>query len=114
MLVADLLCVVKFCPGNLRFGRNPWDIISSCGGSLLPHREEIWRYPGMLFGPAPNGAAIYSIISPEAEAQMYLHHNTYTANSVLLNRFGGVNYNSLEEYQKASGQDKGSTVEKGE
>ena len=89
---------------------------AGCGfamlGEELPRRSEIWPQPmghhifmwridhatdgGRLeirdnhFGPAPVGAAIYSIISPEAEAQVTLENNLYTKNATLLNRFGGL------------------------
>ncbi len=75
---------------------NPTD-----GGSLLIENN--------TFGNAPVGAAIYSRISPEAESQMAIRNNRYTRNDTLLIRFGGVFYNSLEEYQAATGQDEGST-----
>ena len=99
-------------------------------GEELPRRSEIWPQPmghhiflwripeategGSLdisdneFGYAPVGAAIYSIISPEAEAQMTLDNNRYTKNTVLLNRFGGVDYNDLDAYKAATGKDKNS------
>ena len=107
---------------------------AGCGfamlGEVLPRRSEIWPQPmghhiflwripeategGSLvisdnvFGDAPVGAAIYSIISPEAEAQMTLDNNVYTKNDVLLNRFGGENFNDLDEYKKKTGKDKNS------
>ena len=52
------------------------------------------------FGPAPVGAAIYSIISPEAEAQVTLQNNSYTENGSLLIRWSGKNYPSFEEFSK--------------
>ena len=61
-----------------------------------------------FFGSAPVGAAIYSIISPEAEAQVTIDNNKYTKNDVLLNRWGGENYNDLEAYKAATGNDKNS------
>lgn len=108
---------------------------AGCGfamlGETLPRLSEIWPQPmghhifmwripkategGSLviennyFGPAPVGAAIYSIISPEAEAQTKLDNNKYTKNDILLNRWGGENYNDLEAYKSASGQDKNSS-----
>lgn len=107
---------------------------AGCGfamlGEVLPRRSEIWPQPmghhiflwriphateggGLVisdnvFGSAPVGAAIYSIISPEAEAQMTLDNNLYTKNDVLLNRFGGENFNDLDEYKKKTGKDKNS------
>ena len=99
-------------------------------GEVLPRRSEIWPQPmghhiflwripkategGALtisdnvFGNAPVGAAIYSIISPEAEAQITLDNNVYTENPVLLNRFGGVDYNDLDAYKAATGKDQNS------
>ncbi len=70
------------------------------GGNLLIAENE--------FGPAPVGAAIYSIVSSEAEAQMTLRNNKYTRNDVLLNRFGGENFTDLEEYKAKTGKDEGS------
>lgn len=107
---------------------------AGCGfamlGETLPRRSEIWPEPmghhiflwriptetengsllleNNVFGEAPVGAAIYSIISPKAEAQMTLKHNKYTKNDVLLIRFGGTSYNSLDEYIGATGNDEGS------
>ncbi|MBR2459725.1 MAG: hypothetical protein IKB34_00630 [Clostridia bacterium] len=104
---------------------------AGCGfamlGEELPRRSEIWPQPmghhiflwripeasaeGSLliadnvFGEAPVGAAIYSIISPEAEAQITLRGNRYTKNSTLLNRFGGIDFNSLDQYKKKTGKD---------
>ena len=66
---------------------------------------------GNTFGPAPVGAAIYSIICPEAEAQMTLDNNRYTANDILLNRFGGKDYADFALYQAETGQDAHSSVE---
>ena len=50
-----------------------------------------------IFGNAPVGAAIYSIIAPEAEAQFVIDGNFYTPNDSLLVRFGGECYTSLQE-----------------
>lgn len=107
---------------------------AGCGfamlGETLPRRSEIWPQPmghhifmwripeatdggnlvieNNFFGYAPVGAAIYSIISREAEAQVRFDNNKYTKNEVLLNRWGGVNYNDLEVYKAETGQDKNS------
>ena len=107
---------------------------AGCGfamlGEILPRKSEIWPQPmghhiflwripeatdgGSLtirdnvFGPAPVGAAIYSIISAEAEAQITLKNNRYTPNDTLLNRFGGVNYTELAKYQAQTANDIGS------
>lgn len=86
----------------------------------MGHHIFLWRIPkasegGSLkivnnyFGPAPVGAAIYSIISKEAEAQITLDNNTYTENDTLLNHFGGKSYTDLEEYKSETGKDKNST-----
>jgi hypothetical protein len=70
------------------------------------------RIEGNRFGAAPVGAAIYSIISPEAEAQITLDHNTYTiSNEQLLNRFGGVDYTDFTRYRTETGQDAHSAME---
>lgn len=108
---------------------------AGCGfamlGEDLPRKSEIWPQPmghhifmwripeasdggdlvikDNFFGYAPVGAAIYSIISPETEAQVTLDNNKYTENAILLNRWGGVNYNDLEAYKKATNQDKNSS-----
>ncbi|MBE5819076.1 MAG: hypothetical protein E7312_08500 [Clostridiales bacterium] len=102
---------------------------AGCGfamlGEELPRRSEIWPQPmghhiflwripektenGSLliknntFGPAPVGAAIYSIISKEAEAQITLQDNIYTLNSTLLVRWGEVDYCDLNEFKQNTG-----------
>lgn len=104
---------------------------AGCGfamlGETLPRRSEIWPQPmghhvflwripkatergnlliaDNVFGEAPVGAAIYSIISEEAEAQITLKGNKYTRNDILLNRFGGEDHASLEEYKAKTGKD---------
>ena len=98
---------------------------AGCGfamlGEKLPRKSEIWPQPmghhiflwripdktenGSLiiknntFGPAPVGAAIYSIISKEAESQVTLQNNIYTPNPTLLVRWGDVDYSDLDEYK---------------
>lgn len=98
---------------------------AGCGfamlGEELPRKSEIWPQPmghhiflwripdktenGSLiiknntFGPAPVGAAIYSIISKEAESQVTLQNNIYTPNTTLLVRWGDVDYSDLDEYK---------------
>ena len=83
---------------------------AGCGFAMLgetkPRSSEIWPQPmghhiflwrisepsigggleisGNEFGAAPEGAAIYSIISPEAEAQMTLTNNRFSPNGNLL------------------------------
>ena len=109
-------------------------INAGCGfamlGEELPRYSEIWPQPmghhifmwripeaseggdlvikNNYFGSAPVGAAIYSIISPEAEAQVTLEDNKYTKNEVLLNRWGGENYNDLESFKAATLKEKNS------
>ena len=97
---------------------------AGCGfamlGESLPRRSEIWPQPmghhvflwrmekstengrveirNNIFDMAPVGAAIYSIIAPEAEAQFVIDGNFYTPNDTLLARFGGKCYNSLHAF----------------
>lgn len=108
---------------------------AGCGFAMLgdtkPRKSEIWPQPmghhiflwripeatdggdlvisDNVFGSAPEGAAIYSIISPEAEAQITLERNRYTENDELLIHFGGVSYTDLETYQRETGKDLTST-----
>jgi hypothetical protein len=108
---------------------------AGCGfamlGETLPRSSEIWPQPmghhiflwripeategGSLsihdnvFSYAPVGAAIYSIISKEAEAQISLKNNAYTKNDTLLTYFGEKAYTDLEEYKEQTGQDENST-----
>ena len=108
---------------------------AGCGfamlGETLPRMSEIWPLPmghhiflwriseptegGCLtirdnvFGPAPVGASIYSIISPEAEAQITLQNNRYAKENPLLCHFGGVDHTELAEFQRQTGNDAGST-----
>ena len=89
-------------------------------GEAMPRRSEIWPEPmghhvflwrigneesghleikDNIFCNAPYGAAIYSIISPQAEKLTELEGNLYyTENKKLLNRWNGRNYSSFEEY----------------
>ena len=104
---------------------------AGCGfamlGETLPRSSEIWPQPmghhvflwrmeratvggyveikNNCFGEAPVGAAIYSIISPEAEAQFEIDENIYTKNEELLVRFGGESFSELSEYSKNTGKD---------
>ena len=79
-----------------------------------PRRSEIWPQPmghhlfiwrmehgtehgGIFvrnndFGSSPYGAAVYSVISPEAEGQFVFEGNRYRKESGLLVRWGGRNY----------------------
>ncbi|MBR5328574.1 MAG: hypothetical protein IKV45_00010 [Firmicutes bacterium] len=112
---------------------------AGCGfamrGETLPRSSEIWPQPmghhiflwripkatdgGSLhirdndFGAAPVGAAIYSIISAEAEAQITLDRNRYTPNETLLHHFGGTSYTDLATYISATGQDQNSVYVNG-
>ena len=97
-------------------------------GEELPRYSEIWPQPmghhiflwriekateggsleikNNIFDNSPIGAAIYSIISKEAEAQITLSGNTYyTENKELLNRYGGQNYADFSEYEKSGTED---------
>lgn len=87
----------------------------------MGHHIFLWRMDGATdggslviennyFGTAPVGAAIYSRISPEAEAQMVLDNNTYTENKTLLIYYGNKNYSDFEEYREETGQDKNSVI----
>lgn len=69
----------------------------------MGHHLFIWRMPhetengsiivrNNVFGSAPCGAAVYSIISPEAEAQFAFEGNTYEKTEGLLVRWSGQNF----------------------
>ncbi len=73
----------------------------------MGHHVFIWRMPhdtkggsitirDNVFGSAPYGAAIYSIVSPEAEAQFIRSGNMYGKSKGLLVRWGGRNYAAEE------------------
>ena len=107
---------------------------AGCGfgmlGESIPRKSEIWPKPmghhvfmwripeaenggglkieGNFFGEAKHGAAIYSIISPEAESQVKMDKNMYMSGNSLLIRWSGKDFSSLEEYSAATGQDKNS------
>lgn len=91
-------------------------------GEVMPRRSEIWPQPmghhvflwriedsdineklvmkENVFYNAPYGAAIYSIISENAEKQIDLDGNIYyTENKELLNRLFGRNYKNFDEYR---------------
>ena len=85
----------------------------------MGHHIFLWRIPkateqglltvrGNIFCEAPYGAAIYSIISAEAEAQMVVEDNLYCKSTGgLFWRWGGKDY-TVEEfarYQEESGKD---------
>ena len=107
---------------------------AGCGfamlGEELPRSSEIWPMPmghhvflwrmeratvgGLVeiknnfFGEALVGAAIYSIIAPEAEKQFVIDGNTYTANETLLVRYGGQNFKDFLEYVNITKNDENS------
>lgn len=59
-----------------------------------------------IFGSAPYGAAVYSTIAPEAEAQIHMKENLYRMRERnFYCRFGGINYENFEEYQKSTKKD---------
>ena len=69
----------------------------------MGHHLFIWRMPhdteggsiivkDNVFGSVPYGAAVYSIVSPEAEAQFIFEGNTYEKKDGLIVRWGGENY----------------------
>ncbi len=82
----------------------------------MGHHLFMWRIPkaadngsfvisGNRFYNA-SGAAMYSICSPDTDAQMKLEGNSYyTTNEELLNRIGGKNYGSFDEYIADYGED---------
>lgn len=104
---------------------------AGCGfamlGDTLPRSSEIWPQPmghhiflwrmerateggyveikNNYFGDAPVGAAIYSIIAPEAEAQFVIDNNRYTKNEKLLVRYNGENFSDFNAYIKKTGND---------
>ena len=61
------------------------------------------------FGDAPVGAAIYSIIAPEAEVQFEIDGNKYTPNNSLLIRYAGENFTKLHEYVSKTKNDTNGT-----
>ena len=99
-------------------------------GETPPRRSEIWPQPmghhiflwriedateggsvtleNNVFGDAPIGAAVYSIIDRRAEAQLTFKNNRYTRNDTLLVRFNGECFNDLESYKAKCGNDEGS------
>ncbi len=71
-----------------------WRIENPTDGGKLEVKNNI-------FANAPYGAAIYSIISKEAEAQMDIENNGYyTENPDLLTRLNETNYKSFDEYKE--------------
>ncbi len=104
---------------------------AGCGfamlGDTLPRSSEIWPQPmghhiflwrmemateggyveikNNYFGEAPVGAAIYSIIAPEAEEQFVIDNNRYTKNEKLLVRYNGEDFSDFNVYVKKTGND---------
>lgn len=98
----------------------------SAFGDTLPRNSEIypepmghhifmWRIPTASdcgsFSVKHNrfydatGAAVYSIISRDAEKQMHIENNKYyTSSKTLLNHIGGKNYACFEEYESDYGE----------
>ena len=90
-------------------------------GEEMPRYSEIWPEPmghhiflwridkdnsghleikNNIFYNAPYGAEIYSIIAKDAENVCDIENNTYyTENGELMNRWGGVNYKTFDEYK---------------
>lgn len=91
-------------------------------GEVMPRNSEIWPQPmghhiflwrienptddgkleikNNVFCNAAYGGALYSIISPEAEAQIELSGNTYyTKNDKLFSRWNGIDYTNFGEYK---------------
>lgn len=96
----------------------------SKNGEIMPRYSEIWPQPmghhvflwrieketegggleikNNIFYNAPYGAAIYSIISEKAEGKTVIEANAYyTENKELINRWGGINYMSFDEYKNS-------------
>ncbi len=78
-----------------------WRMERACEGGDL-------RIMANIFENAPVGANIYSIISPEAEAQISLDNNTYINSGNLFAHFGGEDFSDLESYRAKTGKDKNS------
>ena len=117
-------------PADSVFERNVC-LNAGCGFAMLgetePRSSEIWPLPvghhvflwripsaedpGRImirdnrFGPAPSGAAVYSLISPEAESGIDLKNNRYSRDSHLISRFGGKDYSDLADFQNGTGMD---------
>lgn len=101
---------------------------AGCGfamlGETLPRSSEIWPQPmghhiflwrmsgasenarveitDNIFGSAPVGASIYSIIDETAEERFFIDFNSYLPTEGILARLGGKCYSTLEELTKAT------------
>ena len=82
-----------------------WRIEHASPGGSLEIKEN-------YFGSAEAGAAVYSLISPEAEAQVHAKNNVYAPGAPLLIHWGGENFTELEAYKAKTGKDHGSTYGK--
>lgn len=83
-----------------------WNITDGVPGGRILIRNN-------LFCSSPYGAAVYSIASPEAEAQVLLQNNRYyKEEDELWIHFNGKSYGrkTFRDYQKETGQDEGSEV----
>ena len=60
-----------------------------------------------IFGPSPNGAAIYSIISCMAEKQITLEGNKFSKDKLILVHIGGKSFGNISAYTSTTGQDRG-------
>ena len=108
-------------------------INAGCGfamlGDTLPRSSEIWPQPmghhiflwrmpeatpggrlkisDNIFGNAPVGACVYSIISADAEKQIELNDNVYLqSNLSLINRYGNKDYDDFYKYTVETGCDR--------
>lgn len=109
----------------------------SKNGVTMPRNSEIWPQPmghhiflwrmdkateggnaeisGNFFGSAPYGGAIYSVMSPEAEAQFKINGNIYAMDrKTLLNRWGEYDYKNLKEFQQKTEQESDGHTSNGE
>ena len=107
---------------------------AGCGfamlGETLPRRSEIWPLPmghhvfiwrmteetngGCVhitdneFFDAPEGAAIYSIVSQSAEKQFYIDRNRYLGSYKLIARYNGEDFFDFDSYSNSTENDKSS------
>lgn len=103
-------------------------------GEELPRRSEIWPRPmghhvflwrmncategGFVeisdneFGNARVGASVYSIISPDAEKQFFIDRNKYLGESLMLARYGGIDFLDFNEYTSKTENDRNSSIAK--
>ena len=105
---------------------------AGCGfamlGETMPRRSEIWPLPmghhvfiwrmngetnggcvritNNSFFDAPEGAAIYSIVSQNAESQFYIDGNRYLGEYKLIARYNGEDFYDFDSYVRETGNDK--------